>query len=223
MKSLVFWVNKLLSDLDHSGRSMSKTATATNTSTVMMCIGAPLPKKIIDQLEKLDRPNLGDVRWTDSKQWFISFQNFFKMRPDLDIEKFKQLIKNEIFYKYFPLIIEPKDMILSPSVQLPKTLEWKFNIVCAKDQRLDVNKMLASMKVDMREAVKNACYSYQSIECDPSLVLARIPDSEKNNRSLINLRDIKPFRDRFYLNEMSIIKVTKNEKGLNYEYLEIKE
>lgn len=202
---------------------MSKSVTATGTSTVMLCIGAPLPKKVINALGHLDRPNLGDIRWTDSRQWFISFQNFFKMRPDLNMEKFKQLVKNEIFYKYFPLIIEPKDMILSPSVQLPKTLEWKFNIVCAKDQRLDLSKMLNGMKHDMRETVKTACYSYQSIECDPSLVLARIPESEKNNRSLINLRDIKPFRERFYLNEMSIIKVTKDEKGLNYEAIEIKE
>lgn len=194
-----------------------------STSSIMMCIGAPIPEEVLAEIKKIDKPQLGDIKWTDSKHWFISFQNYFKMRPDLDLDKFKQLVKNNIFYKYFPLIVEPKDMVLSPSVQLPKTLEWKLNIACAKDKRLDLNKMLEAMKVDMRETVKEACFSYQSIECEPSLVLARIPESEKGNPLLADLRDLKPYRDKFYLNQMLITKVTKDDKGLSYEFIEIKE
>lgn len=197
---------------------------AVNPNLVMMCIGAPIPAEVLEILKQIERPEMGKVQWTDPKNWFINFHNFFKMRPDLDLLPLKQALRKELFLKYFPMTLKIKEVMLLPSNQVPKTLECKFEIASIKDLRMEVSKVHDVMKVDMRETVKEACFSLQSIECEPSLILARIPESEKGNPDLIKLRDIKiPNLGKFYLDRILIVKVSKDEKGLNYEYIEVQE
>ena len=197
---------------------------APNPHLVMMCIGAPMPQEVLELFKSIEKPEMGKVQWTDPKNWFINFHDFFKMRNDLDMEHFKKSLKKEIFLKYFPLIIELKEILLLPSNQSAKTLECKFDIACIKDPRFDVPRTHEVMKLEMKETIKEACSSVQSIKCDPSLILARIPESEKTNPGLVNLRDLKvPFIHKFYLDKMLIVKAFKDERGLNYEYIEIKE
>ncbi len=195
-----------------------------NPNLVMMCIGSPISEEILEVLKQIEKPEVGKVQWTDPKNWFINYHNFFKMRPDLDLLPLKQSLRKELLLKYFPLTIKIKEIVLLPNNQVAKTLECKFEIASMRGMRMEVSKVHEAMKVDMRETVKEACFSLQSIECEPSLILARIPESEKANPALISLCDIKiPNLGKFYLDKLFIVKASKSENGLNYEYIEVKE
>lgn len=199
----------------------------TDENKTVMCLGAPLLPNIIDEVKKMPRPQIGDIRWTDPRNWFVSFQSFFKVRPDLDLNQLKSVVKKNIFFKYFPLLLQPRELILYPSNTKPRQLEWKLDIVSIKDPRANIKEMIGEMQEDMREVLKETSYSYQSIECDPSLIMARIPEAmhadEVHMKKILALLGEKPYREKFYLEKAYIVCVNKDEFGLQYDYTEIKE
>lgn len=205
---------------------MSETEQATENKTVM-CLGAPILPNVMAEIKKMPRPQIGDLRWNDPRNWFINFQSFFQIRSGIDILKLKAAVTDKIFYKYFPILLQPREVVLSPNTSKPRSLELKLDIMSLKDPRANVKELMVELQEDLREVLKETSQSYQSIECDPSLILARIPKEMHADpvmmEKLLKLRNLKPYTEKFYLETAYLVRVTKDDFGLEYEYTEIKE
>ncbi|MDA1021233.1 MAG: hypothetical protein O2962_06780 [Cyanobacteria bacterium] len=188
----------------------------------VMCLGAPLPKEIFEEIKKILRPQIGDIRWNDPRNWFINFQSFFKARPELDLKKLKNALTEKIYYPYYPILLQPRDLVLSPSNAKPRTLEWKFDILKLKDPKAKIQDQIAGLTNAMQEILKECSYSHQTMECNPSLIWARIPESmhqqPKQMKALEELVHTNMEKKQFYLEKLYMVMVTRDEFGLQYDY-----
>lgn len=201
----------------------------TNTETTkeisMMCLGSPIEFRLLDKLRYLEHPDVPDVHWLQPRNLFIAHQDFFKMKPDLDLKKFLSILKTEILHKYFPMILKPGDLSITYNSRIPKSLDWHLGVSSLKDTRLPLNSMKAMIDKEMEALLKEVCLSLQSIRFAPSIRLARIASSAKNDPKLKELELIKmPLTDEnIIIAKLMLIKVTKDEFGLNYEYIDVPE
>ncbi len=191
----------------------------------MLCLGSPIPPALLEQLKAIDKPDIPDVQWVQPRNLFISHQDFFRMKPNYDIKKLLGSIQTEILHKYFPMILMPRELSLIRNSGIPKSLEWNLAVSSIKDTRLDLHTMRMMINKDMESVLKDACLSFQSIKFDPSIKVARIAKSAKDDPRLKDLELIKipSMNENIVINKLMLIKVTKDDFGLNYEYITIDE
>jgi len=193
---------------------MSTNATKVNN---MICIGSPLPADFIKAIMQVPHLDFADIKWVEEANVFVSFQNFFKIKPETNLQTLKDQIRLNIYYKYFPITMQSKGLTLLPSTFKPRTLEWELEMVCLKDTKNDVTTYKERMTNDMKDILKTAFYGVQTAECNPSIILARTPESV-HKFDLNPLREFKMPRERFYLEKLFIATVSKDETGLKYKF-----
>ncbi len=199
--------------------------TQTSQELNMLCLGSPIEAKLLEQLKIIERPDVADIHWVQPRNLFISHQDFFKMKPNYDLKKMLAIIRTDILHKYFPMILKPRKVSFMWNSTMPKSLDWNLAVSSIKDTRLDLHEMRMMINKEMETVLKDACLSFQSIKFDPSIRLARIPQSAKNDPRLKELELIKmPLTDEnIIINKLMLVKVTKDEFGLNYEYIDVPE
>lgn len=193
----------------------------------VMCIGAPMPDEILSTIKSIKRPQIGDLRWNDPRNWFINFQTFYRARPNLDTKALRDNLKTNILFPYFPMLLQPRDIVLAPSPSKPRSLEFKFDIIKMKDAREDIVKQRELFTQAMQTCLQDTCYTKQTIECDPGLIWARIPEPMLANEAELDLvRDLRLAeyeRKQFYIEKLYIVLVTRDEFGLQYDYTVVEE
>ncbi len=202
---------------------MSNTKVSQDLS--MLCLGSPIEPALLEKLKLIERPDIANVQWVQPRNFFISHQDFFKMKPNYDLKKTIALIQTEILHKYFPMILKPRNVSFMWNSSMPKSLEWNIAVSSIKDTRFDLHDMRMQINKGMETVLKDACSSFQSIKFDPSIRLANLPKSVKDDPRLKELELIKmPLTDEnIIINKLMLVKVTKDEFGLNYEYISIDE
>ncbi|MDD9898107.1 MAG: hypothetical protein OXU45_03810 [Candidatus Melainabacteria bacterium] len=193
----------------------------------VMCVGAPMPPDILETIKGIKRAQVGDLRWNDPRNWFINFQTFYRSRPNLDIRALKDNIKANILFPYFPLLLQPRDIELAPTASKPRSLEFKYDIIKMKDAREDIVTQREEFTKTMQACLQETCYTKQTIECDPSLIWARIPqEMHKNSAEMEALKELRVSeyeRKQFYIEKLYIVMVTRDEFGLQYDYTIVEE
>lgn len=199
--------------------------TQTTKDVSMLCLGSPIEPQLLERLKEIERPEMADVHWLQPRNLFISHQDFFRMKPDYDMKKLLSIVKTDILHKYFPMILKPSSLSIMCNSSVPKSLDWTLAVSSIKDTRLPLHDMRTLVNKEMESILKEACLSLQSIKFDPSIRLARIASVAKSNPKLKDLELIKmPLKDEnIILSKLMLIKVTKDDFGLNYEYIDVPE
>ncbi len=199
--------------------------TPTSQELSMLCLGSPIEAAMLEQLKAIEKPDIADIQWVQPRNFFIAHQDFFKMKPNYDLKKMMSAIQTEILHKYFPMILKPRNVSFKWNSSMPKSLEWNLAVSSIKDTRLDLHEMRMLINKDMESILKDACSSFQSIKFDPNIRLAHIPKTAKDDPRLKELELIKmPLTDEnIIISKLMLVKVTKDEFGLNYEYINIEE
>ncbi len=191
----------------------------------MLCLGSPIEPKLLDLLKHIDRPDVGDLQWVQPRNLFISYQDFFRMKPNYDLKELIGVLRFKILHKYLPIILKPRPVGFTFNSAVANGLAWPLAVSSVKDTRLDLHTMRNDLNKDLEAILKEACYSLQSIKFDPMIRLARIPSTSKGDPQLKSLELIKmPYKDEnIIVDKLMLVKVTKDEFGLNYEYINIPE
>ncbi len=187
----------------------------------VICLASPLPKQILAQFNERNRPECPQLKWTAKRNLFISYQDFFRARKDIDIPKILKDLRSQILGKFFPLTIDPIELGLTPSGSTPKILEWRLGVRNIQASNRNVHEARKEMTDKVREVLKTGCLYYQSIEVDPSVILGRFTDQTPSQSDLTSLLEYQVPTDRFILDELMIVEATKDEFGTKYTYHQI--
>lgn len=187
-------------------------------TTSMICLASSLDKGFLEKLEAQEKPDI-NIKWTQARNNFVAFQSYFKVKKNMPLEEIIEPIK-EVFENYFPIEVEPSAVDFFPDMRKPQSLNMDLKVMYFKDKALDMHKMSAGFQDAMRNSIAHANAFSKSMETNPRLVIGRVPKEEQtpDNEKIKPGLDLPLIRERFYLTDLMLVEVTKDEFGIAYNY-----
>ncbi len=187
------------------------------TSSVI-CIASSLDKDYLAKLDAQEKPDL-NIKWTPARNNFVAFQSYFKVKKPTPVEDIVNPIKS-VYESFFPMELEPIELVFFPDMRKPQSLNLDLKVMYFKEKTMEVTKMLAEFQAAMRESVADINAFYKSMETRPRLHIAKVPKEEQipDNANIRPALDIPLIKERFYLTDLMLVEVTKDEFGIVYNY-----
>ncbi len=184
----------------------------------LICLGAKIPSFFVEKVAKAPRPALENIRWTEMRNLFVSFQRFYKPKSGLDLKDLIIKLRDKILYKYFPVLVEPQELALYYVDNRPVSCEWNLDYKMIKEPTANVIQAKKDLSNDLKAILKDTYQLYQTTENQPHISMARIQKPEEFDPDETKSLDyVLPF-DRFYIENLIIAEISKDEFGLKYSF-----
>lgn len=188
------------------------------TENSLICLGSRIPKEFIDKIATKERPRLDNIRWTEMRHLFVSYQRFYKPRQDLDLGDFLAELREKILYKFFPILVEPRELSLYYLNNKPVSCEWNMEYKVIKDPTNNLNQAKKELSHSLRLVLKDSYHRFQSTEASPHINMARIQRPEEFDPDHKQAFSYDLPLDRFYLENLVVVEISKDEFGLKYTF-----
>lgn len=184
----------------------------------LICLGSRIPKEFLDMIASKSRPRIDNIRWTEIRNLFVSYQRFYKPKQGLDLEDFTAQLREKILYKFFPVLVEPKELTLFYLNDKPVTCEWNMEYKVIKDPTNNLIQAKKDLSNNMRMVLKDSYHRFQSTEAMPHVNMARIQRPEEFDPDDKQSVEYDLPKERFYLENLVVVEISKDEFGLKYTF-----
>ena len=188
------------------------------TENSLICLGAKIPSSYLERISKAPRPHLDNIRWTDIRNLFVSFQRFYKPKPGLDLRDLIIKLREKILYKFFPVLVEPQEVALYFIDNKPVSCEWNLEYKIIKDPTANIIQAKKDLSMDLKNVLKDTYQIYQTTEVKPHISMARIQKPEEFDPDEAKNLFFDLPQDRFYLEHLVVAEISKDEFGLKYNF-----
>jgi len=194
----------------------------TSPETYLMCMGSKISPSFACLLKSLERPELDGVKWVEDENLFVGFQNFYKKKTGLDLRTLAPDLRENIYHKFFPLLVKVKEIELTPNTTTPKALKIKLSIGSTRQTTTSLHSKLKHFSENIRELLKTTSAVLQTFECDLQITLAYISPRALDNPNFKSVMEKVQLQgdilEPLYLDKLFIVEVNKTDSGLKYSY-----